>query len=149
MYLYSHTGSDMTTPSLIQVAPSTTRTSPLATPDHIFDGPFTCSRTKKLQHKVNVLLCETHYDINENYILPNLCALLLLRFTKEEDKDTPREDYIEEPRSVQLSMTEPSRRISHNFLFSKAMKAHEDLLESLSKYSFYPKWSQLISTFQC
>ena len=79
-----------------------------------------------------MLLCEIHFNINENYILPKSCALLLLRFTKEEDKDTPREDYIEEPRSGQPTMTEQSRRISHNFLFSKAMKAREDLLESLS-----------------
>ena len=79
-----------------------------------------------------MLLCEIHFNINENYILPKSCTLQLLRFTKEDDKDTPREDYIEEPRSVQPSMIELSRRISHNFLFSKAMKAHEDLLESLS-----------------
>ena len=58
--------------------------------------------------------------------------LLLLRLTKEDDKDTQGVDYIEEPCSGQPSMTEPSRRISHNFLFSKAMKAPEDLLESLS-----------------
>jgi hypothetical protein len=64
---------DMTTPSPIQDAPSTTRTSPTTTLDHVFDGPFTHSRTKKLQHKVNALLCEIHYNNTENYILPKLC----------------------------------------------------------------------------
>ena len=78
-----------------------------------------------------MLLCEIHFNINENYILPKSCTLQLLRFTKEDDKDTPREDYIEEPRSGQPGMIEPSRKISYNFLFSKAMKAHEDLLKSL------------------
>jgi hypothetical protein len=41
-------------------------------------------------------------------------------------------DYKEEPRSGQHSMTKPSERIGHHFLLPKAMKAHEDLLESLS-----------------
>ena len=98
---------DMTTPSPIQDAPSTTRTSPTTTPYHVFDGLLTHSRTKKLQHKVNTLLCETHYNISENYILPKLCMFPLLRFTKEEDKSTQRVDYIEEPHLDQSSMIEP------------------------------------------
>ena len=97
----------MTTSSQIQDAPSTTRTSPTTTPYHVFDGLLTRSRTKKLQHKVNALLCETHYNISENYVLPNSCALLLPRFTKEDDKDTQRVDYIEGPHSGQPSMVEP------------------------------------------
>ena len=97
----------MTTPSPIQDAPSTTRTLPTATLDHIFDGPFTHNRTKKLQHKVNALLCEIYYIISENYILPKLCMFPLLRFTKEEDKSTQRVDYIEEPHLDQSSMIEP------------------------------------------
>jgi len=126
----------LTTPSSKILQPPSqatpTQVSPTSTLAQVNDGPITCSRAKKLQQEVNTLLCEIHFNINENYILPKSCTLLLLRFTKEEDKDTPREDYIEEPRSGQPTMTEPSRRISHNFLFSKAMKAHEDLLESLS-----------------
>jgi hypothetical protein len=129
----------MTTLSPIQVAPRPTRTSPTTTPYHVFDGLLTRSRTKKLQHKVNALLCETHYNISENYILPNLYALLLLRFTKEDDMNTQRVDHREEPSSGQSSVTEPSDRISHNFWFPKAMKAHEDLLEILS--SLVSRWS--------
>ena len=53
-------------------------------------GPITRSRAKKLQQEVNALLCEIHFNISENYILPKSCILLLLRFTKEDDKDTPR-----------------------------------------------------------
>jgi hypothetical protein len=126
----------MIMPSPIQDAPSPTQTSPTATPDHVFDGLFTRSRTKKLQHKVNALLCGTHYNLNEKFILPNLCALLFLRFTKEgapkDDINTPRVDYRDGPRSNPSSMIELLERISHNLLFSKAMKAYEDLLESLS-----------------
>ena len=68
-------------------------------------GPITHSRAKKLQQEVNVLLCESHFSINENYILPKLCMLVLLRFTKE-DKG---------PHSNPTSPTEQSERNSHNF----------------------------------
>jgi hypothetical protein len=105
----------MTTPSPIQDAPRPTQTSPTTTPYHVFDGLLTHSRTKKLQQKMYALLCETHYNISENYILPNLCALLLVKFAKEDDMNTQRVDYMEGPRSNKYSMTEPSERISHNF----------------------------------
>jgi len=65
---------------------------PMSTPAQVFDGPITCSRAKKLQQEVNALLCEIHFNINENYILPKLCTLPLLRFTKEDDKNTKEED---------------------------------------------------------
>jgi hypothetical protein len=85
---------------------------------------------------MNALLCETHYNISENYILPNLCALLLVKFAKEDDMNTQRVDYMEGPRSNKYSMTEPSERISHNFWFPKAMEAHEDILGSLLSLVF-------------
>jgi hypothetical protein len=59
------------------------------TPAHVFDGPITHSRAMKLQQEVHSLLCEFYFNIDENYILSKLCMLLLLRFTKEDDKDTP------------------------------------------------------------
>ena len=77
-------------------------------------GPITRSRAKKLQQEVNVLLCEIHFNINENYILPKSCTLLLLRFTKEDDKNTEGEDYREGPHSNLTSAGEQSERISHN-----------------------------------
>ena len=77
--------------------------------------PITRSRAKKLQQDVNALLCEIHFNINENYILPKSCMLLLLRFTKEDDKNTEEEDYREGPHSNPSSAAEQSERISHNF----------------------------------
>ena len=56
------------------------------------EGPITRSRAKKLQQEVNALLCEIYFNINENYILPKMCTLLVLRFTKEDDKNTKEED---------------------------------------------------------
>ena len=76
-------------------------------------GPITRSRAKKLQQEVNALLCEIHFNINENYILPKSCMLVLLRFTKE-DKG---------PHSNPTSPAEQSERSSHNFLFPKSYKA--------------------------
>ena len=63
------------------------------------EGPITRSRAKRLQQEVNTLLCEIHFNINENYILPKMCTLLVLRFTKEDDKNTKEEDYKEGPPS--------------------------------------------------
>ena len=78
----------------IQATP--TQISPTSTPQ-VFDGPITRSRAKKLQQEVNALLCEIHFNINENYILPKSCTLLLLRFTKEDGKNTKGEEYRERP----------------------------------------------------
>jgi hypothetical protein len=102
------------------------------TPVQVFDRPITRSRAKKLQQEEHTLLSENHFNVNENYIPPKSCTLLLVRCTTEDDKKTPRVNQRRGSRSSQSSMTEPSERISHNFLFAKAMKAYEDLLESLS-----------------
>ena len=58
--------------------------------------------------------------------------LLLLRFTKEDDKNTEVEDYREGPHLNSTSPAEQSERIGHNFLFPKSMKVNKDILESLS-----------------
>ena len=79
------------------------------------ERPITCSRAKKLQQEMNALLCEIYFNINENYILPKSCMLLLLRFTKENDKNTKGEDYREGPHSNPTSPAEQSERSSHNF----------------------------------
>ncbi|KAG2589015.1 hypothetical protein PVAP13_5NG352262 [Panicum virgatum] len=84
-------------------------------------GPITHSRAKKLQlvaineNLVNALLCEIHFNINENYILPKSCMLLLLRFNKEDEKNTEGEDYREGPHLNPTSAAEQYERISHNF----------------------------------
>jgi len=83
---------DMTTSSTnmlqptIQVTP--TQVSPTSTLAQAFGGSIICSRAKKLQQEVNALLYEVQFNINENYILPKSCTLLLLRFTKEYGKNT-------------------------------------------------------------
>ena len=69
-------------------------------------GLITRSRAKKLQQELNVLLCEIYFNINENYILPKSWTLLLLRFTKEIDKNTEGEDYKDGPHSNPTSDAE-------------------------------------------
>jgi hypothetical protein len=120
---------DMTTTTNNMLQPPSQAT---PTPVQVFDGPITRSRAKKLQQEVHALLSENHFNVNENYILPKSCTLLLLRCTTEDDKKTPRVNQRGGSRSSQSRVTEPSERISHNVLLAKAMKAHEDLLESLS-----------------
>ena len=97
----------------IQATP--TQVSPTSTPAQLFDGPITRSRAKKLQQEVNALLCEIHFNINENYILPKLCTLLLLRFAKEDDKNIKGEDYKEGPHSNPTNPAEQYERSSLNF----------------------------------
>ena len=93
----------MTMPSSKMLQPpnqaTPTQVSPTSTPAQVFDGPITRSRAKKLQQEVNALLCESHFNINENYILPKSCMLLLLRFTKKDDKNKQRVDYMEKDHS--------------------------------------------------
>jgi hypothetical protein len=61
------------------------------------------SRAKKLHQEVHALLCKNPF-INENYILPKSCMFLLLRVTKEYDKDTPRMNHREDPRRVSSAL---------------------------------------------
>ena len=70
---------------------------------------------KKIQQEVHALLCETHLALNENYILPKSCMLLLLRFTKEDNKDPQDDEHREESRLDQASPAEPSERNNHTF----------------------------------
>ena len=44
----------------------------------VHQGPIMRSRAKKLQQEMNTILCEIHFNIKDNYILPKLCTLLLL-----------------------------------------------------------------------
>jgi hypothetical protein len=94
---------DMTTrstpPSILTTSNKMEQLSSQATPVHVFDGPITRSRAKKLHQELHALLCEILF-INENYILPKSCMLLLLSFTKEHDKNTPRLNHREEPHRV-------------------------------------------------
>jgi hypothetical protein len=84
----STTSSNMTTSPTKMTTSSIQASS--TTSAQVFDGPITHSRATKLQQEVHTLLCEFHFNINENYILHKSCMLLLLRFTKEDDKDTLR-----------------------------------------------------------
>ena len=55
---------------------SPTQVLPTPTPPQVIDGPITRIRAKKLQQEVYALLCEIHFNINENYILPKSCTLM-------------------------------------------------------------------------
>jgi len=151
--------SDMTTPvSKMSQAPSqatTTQVLPTPTPIQIIDGPVTRSRAKKLQQEVHALLCEAQFNINENYILPKFSTLIVLRYIQEEkDELDPEErtivslrrhykmDQRVKNRPVEVK-NGPVQRNLHNLLLTKAMKAHEELLESLS--SLLSNASSLIS----
>ena len=101
------------------------------TPLQVPTGPITCSRARKIQQEVHALLYEFQLNIDGNFELPKSCMLLLLRFSKKEDKDTSRMDQREELRSSQPSMTEPSRRNNHIFCLPKAMKVNVYLLIDL------------------
>ena len=82
-------------PSKMSQAPSQatlTQVSPTPTPAQVINGPITLSRAKKLQQEVHVLLCEIHFNINENYILHKCCTSIVLRYIEEEkDESDPEE----------------------------------------------------------
>jgi hypothetical protein len=54
-------------------------------------------------------------NTNENFMLPKLCMLILLRFTKEEGQNISTANQREELCSSQSSATKPFRRNSHIF----------------------------------
>jgi len=57
-----------------------TQVSPTPTPAHVINGPITHIRAKKQQQEDHALLCEIHFNINENYILPKCCTLIVFRY---------------------------------------------------------------------
>jgi len=138
----------MTMPtSKISQAPSqatTTQVLPTQTPAQVIDGPVIRSRAKRLQQEVHALLCDIHFNINENYILPKCSTLIVLRHIEDEkDESDPEERtsassrrHYKTDQRVKNGPVEvnngPVQRNIHNFLITKAMKAHVDLLESLS-----------------
>ena len=114
-----------------------TQVSPTPTPAQVINGPITRSRAKKLQQEVHALLCEIHFNINENYILPKCCTLIVLRYIEEEkDESDLKNGPVQVPEEVKNRPVEvkngPVQRNLHNFLLTKAMKVHEHLLESLT-----------------
>jgi len=122
-------------------------------------GQLTISHAKKLQQEVHSLLCEIHFNINENYIVPKCCTLIVLRYIEEEKNESDPEDrlanritrvkngpvQVPDRLAKQTSRVKngPKQKYLHNLLLTKAMKAHEDLLESLS--SMISNASSLIS----
>ena len=54
-------------------------------------------------------------QVSPTSTLPKSCTLLLLRFTKEDGKNTKGEDYREGPHSNPTSPAEQSERSIHNF----------------------------------
>jgi hypothetical protein len=109
----------MTTPLSNMLQPpsqaTSTQVQPTSSPAQVFDVPITCSSAKKIQQEVYALLYAFQLNTNENFMLPKLCMLILLRFTKEEGQNISRVNQREELCSEQSSATEPSRRNSHIF----------------------------------
>ena len=94
---------DMTIPtskmSQAQSQTTTTQLLPTPTPAQVNDGPVTRSRAKKLQQEVHALLCEIHFNVNENYIVPKCSTLIVLRYIEEEkDESDPEERTSASPR---------------------------------------------------
>ena len=56
----------------------------LDTPTKVYKGPVTHNHAKLLQQEVHAFLSGLHPNIDENYILPESCPLMLLRFTQED-----------------------------------------------------------------
>jgi len=115
--------------------PTSTPTTPA--PAHVINGPITHSRGKKLQQEVHALLCEIHFNINEKYILPKCCTLVVLRYIEEEkDESDPEERTSASSRRSQKRTSASQKRTSeknlHNFSLTKDIKVHEHLLESLT-----------------
>jgi predicted unusual protein kinase regulating ubiquinone biosynthesis (AarF/ABC1/UbiB family) len=125
---------DMTMPLSNTLQPprhtTSTQAQPTSSPTQAFDGPITRSRAKKLHQEVHTLLYEFQLNTNENFMLPKLCMLILLRFTKEEGQNISRANQQEELCPSQSSAIESSRRNSHIFWFPKARKAHKYFMES-------------------
>jgi hypothetical protein len=102
----------------------------LLTLPNIFTGTITRSRAKQIQQEVHTLLYEFKLNINDNFMLPKSCMLILLRFTKKEGQNISRANQREKLCSSQSSVTEASRKNSHIFWFPKVMKAHKYILKS-------------------
>jgi len=153
----------MTMPaSKMSQAPSqatTTQVLPTSTPSQVIDGPVTHSHAKKLQQEVHALLCEIHFNNKENYILPKCSTLIVLRYIEEEKDESdpeewtsisPRRHYKTDQRvkngPVEVKNGLVQRNL-HKILLTKAMKAHEDLMESL--WSLISNASSLISFGRC
>jgi len=130
-----------------------------SSPNATHQGQLTRSHAKKLQQEVHALLCEIHFNINENYILPTCCTLIVLRYIEEEkDESDPKDRPANRitrvkngPVQVPDTLTKRTSRVKngpvqrnlHKLSLTKAIKDHEDLMESLS--SLLSNASSLIS----
>jgi len=126
-----------------------------SSPNATHQGQLTRSHAKKLQQEVHTLFCEIHFNINENYLLPKCCTLIVFMYIEEEKDEldheertsaSPRRHYKMDQRVKNGPMevkNGPVQGNLHNLLITKAMKAHEDLLEILS--SLLSNASSLIS----
>ena len=78
-------------------------------------GPITRSRARKLQQEVHAFLAELHFNIVENFILPKLCTLILLRFLHDEhdySQVEKEECHTNRPhiQTAEYSQVEPSEK---------------------------------------
>jgi len=146
---FSFSDGDMTMPASKMSQASSQATTiqvlPTPTPAQVINGPITRSRAKKLQQEVHALLCEIYFNINESYILPKYYTLIVHRYIEEEKDESDLKEQTNASLRRQTSKTDqkskkrtsgvkngPVQKNLHNFLLTKAMKAHENLLERLS-----------------
>ena len=61
---------------------------------------------KKLQQEVHALLCEIHFNINENYILPKCYTLIVLRYIEQEKDESDPEERTSASPKRQTSKTD-------------------------------------------
>jgi hypothetical protein len=55
---------------------------------------ITRSRAMRLQREVHALLCEIHFKVDENFILPKCSTLVVLRHIHEDDETTKYGDEV-------------------------------------------------------
>ena len=76
----------------------------------VHEVPITRSRAKKLQQEVNTLLCEIHFNINDNYMLPKLCTCCYSgsprRMTRIQKEKTTEKDHTQTRPVLQNSLKE-------------------------------------------
>ncbi|RCV37779.1 hypothetical protein SETIT_8G089600v2 [Setaria italica] len=76
---------------------------------HVYEGPITRSRVKKLQQEVHAFLVEINFNIPKNFILPKSFTLVMIRFTHEDVGIAPHGDETQ-----QSDQTTRNMEMKHN-----------------------------------
>jgi hypothetical protein len=85
--------------------------------------PITRSRAKKIQQEVHALLYEFQLNTNANFMLPKLCMLIFLRFTKYEGHNISRAN---QKKSYMFESVQRDRTVQKKQSYLLILKCHED-----------------------